>query len=628
MFFYGYNNYFIKSITKQKTTQHNTTQHTMSVIERSMRKFHTFIKKINFDTKKYQDEGMEWVLSRELNTPSYQIKGGIIADEMGLGKTLLMLGSMVTNFHKGDKNLIVVPLSVLNQWRDIIKNRFKLNPLVYHGTNAKKITIDDLEDPNKSFVVLTTYGMISKRSKDWVSDLWRVEWTRFICDEAHHLRNDTKQFHGALEVIASIKWMVTGTPICNSINDLYNLLKVVGFSKKHILNPTKFNDLIKYCMLRRTKISVGLQQQLPGLKENNIFVPFNNENEKKLAELIHRNLSDEPNQYISCQNLISRHHFSDLMRQRQVCLSTNLIGNALKKKKKKIHCDNGDELRNIYETIDHISELNQSSKLVRIKNDILRSVLYENQNTTFSKNKKIVFCVFKHEINYFMRAFGEKDLVVDYISGEKTRKERELILEIAPDILILQIQTSCEGLNLQEYNELYFTAPSWNPAIENQAVARVYRLGQKKPVSVYKYYSVFDSHNTIDNHMKMVQDDKQDIFDYYINIQNNACSHHHKKCIKNPKDNCSICMEPLKNNLVQLQCGHVYHRECVKNIQNFGNKCALCRCDIESVTEVKIPKKIKKKKKEKKNIPIGHTHFSFINPNTDFIPIGHTKFSY
>ena len=127
--------------------------------------------------------------------------------------------------------------------------------------------------------------------------------------------------------------MLIGVP--QSINDLYNLLKVVGFSKKHILNPTKFNDLIKYCMLRRTKISVGLQQQLPGLKENNIFVPFNNENEKKLAELIHRNLSDEPNQYISCQNLISRHHFSDLMRQRQVCLSTNLIGNALKKKKKK-----------------------------------------------------------------------------------------------------------------------------------------------------------------------------------------------------------------------------------------------------------------------------------------------------
>ena len=83
---------------------------------------------------------------------------------------------------------------------------------------------------------------------------------------------------------------------------------------------------------------------------------------------------------------------------------------------------------------------------------------------------------------------------------------------ITYDVLILQIQTACEGLNLQHYAEIYFTTPHWNPAVEDQAIARAHRIGQKKPVNVYKFVTTFSK---IDGESDQISLDQ-----YCINVQN------------------------------------------------------------------------------------------------------------
>ena len=164
-----------------------------AIQQTKMKRFDKFVEKIGFDKKDYQREGMKWVLDKELRLNRFGVRGGIIADEMGLGKTLLMIGALVANYKKGDRNLIIVPSSLLNQWKSIIEDKLNIKPLVYHGNKVKKTTIDDLNDSNKSFIVLSTYGMISTRKSQiidglicnsWTSLLWKVKWKRLICDEA------------------------------------------------------------------------------------------------------------------------------------------------------------------------------------------------------------------------------------------------------------------------------------------------------------------------------------------------------------------------------------------------------------------------------------------------------------
>ena len=87
------------------------------------------------------------------------------------------------------------------------------------------------------------------------------------------------------------------------------------------------------------------------------------------------------------------------------------------------------------------------------------------------------------------------------------------------DVLIMQIMSGCEGLNLQEYNQIYFTSPHWNPAVEDQAVARAHRIGQKKPVSVFRFVTKIENkdnndiinkpyHNSLDDYCVMIQEKK------------------------------------------------------------------------------------------------------------------------
>jgi superfamily II DNA or RNA helicase len=126
---------------------------------------------------------------------------------------------------------------------------------------------------------------------------------------------------------------------------------------------------------------------------------------------------------------------------------------------------------------------NYSSKISKV----VRTILSRKDNG----KRKIVFCHFRAEIDYIQARLvtAFPSLVVRYLDGRTSESERRVILapDAGVDVLILQIQTCCEGLNLQQFSEVYFVSPDWNPSVEDQAVARCHRFGQTEPVVVFRF---------------------------------------------------------------------------------------------------------------------------------------------
>ena len=451
------------------------------------------------ERKPHQEEGVRWCISREFNN-----RGGIVADEMGLGKTFEMMGLMVAN--QVDHTLIVVPPSLLEQWKGCLtKYVCGTHGLhVFHGRGAKA-TVDTILKP----VILTTYMMVGKLCKKV-----NREWGRIIFDEAHHLRNSQTRVHrDACKLRSSMKWGCTGTPIQNRLNDLYSLCRVLTL-------PCDISQRSEY-MLRRTKASVGLI--LPPIQQHNVIIPWKTEDEEDFAREIHelaplRDVNgDNVDTIIRDLTSLNWNSLVALLRARQVCVHPQMLEAALDERV--------DDL--FLKTISR-------SKIDTVVENVSRR----------NGNSKLVFCHFRAEIDILAERLRAKGLGVAVIDGRVPKGRRKQVLNagdilgekgfdevFAPwlnqdtkflydavaeylsyDVLIVQIQTACEGLNLQQYQEVHFVSPHWNPAVEDQAVARCHRMGQERPVTVYRYImNNMGPIRSFEQYCKFVQDLKREI---------------------------------------------------------------------------------------------------------------------
>ena len=441
--------------------------------------FHSYLKSAGLDTKPHQVEGVEWCLSNELNGHSVRsdggvVRGGLIADEMGLGKTIQIIGVMLCNFKRN--TLIVVPRAILEQWSNVFRTTTGHRPLIYHGAEKKGVTRSMLRT---SPVVITTYGMVASRNTG-LSLLHKIKWHRVVFDEAHHIRNyDTKAHRGSLKLQAKIRWLITGTPIQNSKKDFYSLCAAMGIPNEFYVNPSNLETIVQKFILKRSKNGVGLK--LPPLRSVTTKVDWKDEAEMRFAADVHsmlsfsgingnnRNKSFGNTASLMCGDL----PLVTLLRARQMCVYPPMLRGKLKDM-----VVAGD----IEETTTLHDVFTSSSKI----DSVVEKVLQRKNNS----RSKLIFCHYRDEIDVIKSRLVRGGVHVETFDGRTPQCERNEIITNKCDVLILQIQTGCEGLNLQHFSEVYFVSPHWNPAVEDQAVARCHRIGQSQPVDVFRFQMV------------------------------------------------------------------------------------------------------------------------------------------
>jgi len=478
------------------------------------------------------------------------VTGGIIADEMGLGKTMMMMGLILANLAVFKRTLIVMPVALVAQWvaqikRTIIDTGVKsdLTVFVFHGASAKRSV--GLESrgggvestpvwchrPPKTAavtraidIVITTYGCVAMEEpaavsasvsrapknaattkKAPVQSLLTFRADRVIFDEAHHLRNKSSRvFKGAMKVVTATPvgvcgdvtrrrpsvWMVTGTPIQNKISDLKSLCYILGFRMCDLMSEEKRRIIRDEYVLRRTKVSVGMvaggdvvddadagaedltcAPRLQSLEHYKSNVPWSSENECDLSREIHRKARDTTDR---------AERLKLYTRMRQMCVWPSLLRGASDA--------GGDDARHGLSLDEFQIAVSKQSKMDRVVETMLAEAAVGAMG-----RKSIVFCHFRREMTQLRDMLLRCGAVVDggevaIIDGSVSAKERGRILAAEPTVLILQIRTCSEGLNLQSYSDVYFVSPHWNPCVEDQAIARCYRMGQTSQVRVFRFY--------------------------------------------------------------------------------------------------------------------------------------------
>ncbi len=407
----------------------------------------------------YQREGVKWMVQRENTGP---IHGGFLCDEMGLGKTVQTIATMLIG---GGKSLIVAPRSVVAQWKAEIK---KFAPVL-------KVQVWDRSDElSDADVIITSYAMIVPRKVDGQraegTPLHNRRWQRVILDEGHEIRNRaTQQFKSAVKLRAVARWILSGTPVFNSMKDFVTLCEFMGATKADV--QRRYDWFRDNLVLRRTKESVcqfNERLRLPPCDFQNVELDMYPE-ERELYRHV----------YEESQNVVM-----DLMKNTQLNQQMMYIMECM------LRCRQVMIWPQMY--LDGIAKKEDADPEVWTgrskKMETLLSMIDKHPNEA-----SLVFCQFMGEMDYIEEQLRNREIVVYRIDGRRSKEERESIIKSFRDdskywapVLLIQIKAGGVGLNLQEATRVYITSPAWNPATELQAIGRAHRTGQTKKVVIRK----------------------------------------------------------------------------------------------------------------------------------------------
>jgi SNF2 family DNA or RNA helicase len=471
--------------------------------------------------------------------------GGLIADEMGLGKTIQIIALVHAN--PLPTTLIVVPVALLAQWHEALT---KFAPsdgsqtiIYYHGPSRKKHTPPPPAPSssyafhpreNHSIIALTTYGEIarpkSRHDKTPASPIHSQSWSRVVFDEAHHLRTPNTNVHrAALQLSSKIKWLLTGTPIQNSRRDFFALCSVIGVPPHLYKGSTlDIKTLAAHYLIKRTKQQLKIP--MPELKEHTIQVQWTDPHESKLAAKLHTRLGMGQSTAASpaassptAPKRIRVPQFSvklvEYLRARQLCIHPGLLrtpfNDALRQDSEMTTDHDNSDQEEIKATTEFLENAtNASSKLNTILDHIQQTRTQTQTETEPLTTRKLVFCEFRKEMDYLETALTRRGILTGRIDGSTQKELKEAIIA-SPyiQVLLLQIRTCSEGLNLQQYSDVYIVTPQWNPTLESQAICRSYRIGQQATiVNVFRFVMDHSGIGLQDNMETLVikrQQDKQ-----------------------------------------------------------------------------------------------------------------------
>jgi len=422
----------------------------------------------------YQLRGLSW-----LSFLRDRCIGACLADDMGLGKTIQVISLLLHDKNKNKKaksnpTLLVVPTSVVGNWQhELARFSPSLNVMTHHGTSrysARKF----IREAKKYDVVITTYALTLKDKEDLV----KVKWEGLILDEAQNIKNPyTKQAQAIRRINSGYRMALTGTPIENRLSELWSIMEFLNpgyldsfkkFRKDFAIpieryksqeTSEKLRDMVKPFILRRLKTDKKIIKDLPDKLEMKVYC-----NLTKEQTTLYKAVVDDMMELIEESEGIKRRGLvlSALTKLKQICNHPALF----------LH--------------DHSSLENRSGKLDRLR-EMLEEVLSLNERALVFTQYTEMGGMLK---SYLQQGFGYEPL---FLHGGVTRKKRDKMITCfqedgnGPPIFILSLKAGGLGLNLTRANHVFHFDRWWNPAVENQATDRAFRIGQKKNVQVHKF---------------------------------------------------------------------------------------------------------------------------------------------
>ncbi|GDZ95407.1 SNF2 helicase homolog [Planktothrix agardhii CCAP 1459/11A] len=431
------------------------------------------------ELRPYQARGAGWL--------SFLEKWGLgacLADDMGLGKTIEFIAFLL---HLKEQNslenpvLLVCPTSVLGNWeREVKKFSPTLNVIVHHGDKRAKGNnfAKVIQDKN---LVITSYPLTFRDQKE----LQGVTWQGLVLDEAQNIKNpDAKQSKTIKNINASFKIALTGTPVENRLSELWSIMDFLNpgylgqrlfFQRRFAIPIEKYGDtdslkilrsLVQPFILRRLKTDKDIIQDLPEKQENIVFCPLTTEQATLYQKIVDDSLAKiDDAEGIQRRGMI----LALLVKLKQLCNHPVLIEAKVKNSKK------SDIIKTQY-----------SGKLQRLT-EMLDEVLAEGDRalifTQFAEWGKV--------LQPYLEDYFNREILFLYGSTSKNKRE-EMIDRFqndpqAPPIMILSLKAGGVGLNLTRANHVFHFDRWWNPAVENQATDRVFRIGQTRNVQVHKF---------------------------------------------------------------------------------------------------------------------------------------------
>ncbi len=434
----------------------------------------------------YQERGVAWL--------SYQERIGLgccLADDMGLGKTIQMICHILNHMYRYPEDrrgfLLICPMSVVGNWkREFERFAPSINVIVHHGTDRAQ-SLHELNELLRTpgTVVITTYGLVT-RSIDF---MYAHKWAMVVLDEAQAIKNASSKRAISVRALQSdFRVALTGTPIENRLSELWSILDFLNpgllgtstnFQRLYAVPIERYNDknaterlknLVSPFIMRRVKTDPSIIQDLPEKMEHKVYCTLTREQATMYQALVNQTMGK-----IEESAGIARHgHILALLTH----LKQIVDHPALFQKGTTLSADRSGKMLRLVEMLDTIIENNEKALIFtqfKEMGDALVDILKEKLNLDY-----IPF------LHGGLSASQRDEIVDDFQSPE------------GPSIFILSLKAGGTGLNLTAASHVFHYDRWWNPAVEEQATDRAFRIGQQKNVQVHKFLSIGSLEEKID----------------------------------------------------------------------------------------------------------------------------------
>jgi SNF2 family DNA or RNA helicase len=444
--------------------------------------------------REYQKRGVSWLQYLEqlgLN--------GCLADDMGLGKSIQVIARLVQEKEEARSSplptLLIAPTSVVGNWeKEIAKFAPHLKTMVHHGSDRLSCSNEFQAVSLQHDVVITSFTLARKDEKLLNS----MQWQRLVLDEAQNIKNPkAAQTKAVLKLSAKHRVALTGTPVENRLLDLWSIFnflnpgylgKETQFRKSFEIPIQKDNDkvksvtlkkLVEPLILRRVKTDQSIINDLPDKLEQKLYTNLTKE-QASLYEVVVKDVEEklEEAEGIQRKGLI----LSTLMKLKQIC--------------------------------NHPAQFLQDGSQFSSERSHKLSRLVEMLEEAVSENESLLIFSQFTEICESLEKYIKQSLHYNtyYLHGGTTRQRREKMIsefqdpETEPSVFILSLKAGGVGITLTKANHVFHFDRWWNPAVENQASDRAFRIGQKKNVFVHKFVAIGTLEEKID---QMIEDKKK-----------------------------------------------------------------------------------------------------------------------